>query len=119
MSKKSKFFILASLIFFGVSVVSSALGIALFANLSFSVFGPLSGLGALIHGLSGVIGSGVGLIFGTVIALILNLKIGKKWMEEFGQSEGERKAERTRLIFLSFLAFLALLWGLIVVIAEF
>lgn len=119
MTKKTKFFILASLVFFGVSCIFSALGFLLSLRLSFLLFGPLSGIGGWIHGLGGVIGLTIGLIFGTVIALVINLKIGKKWMEEFGQSEGERKAERTRLLFLSFLAFLALLWGLIVAIAEF
>ena len=118
MTKKAKFFILASLIFFGTSVAFSVGGFFLLGWLSFSTLGPLSGLGALIHGLNTVIGVILGLIFGTLIALVINLKIGKKWMEEFGQSEGERKAERTRLIFLSFLAFLALLWGLIVAIAR-
>ncbi len=117
MSKKTKFFLLASLVFFGVSVAFSAISGFLFAQLSFMKIGPLSGIGGWIYGLVGVTGVVVGLLVGTVIALILNLKIGKRWMEEFGQSEGERKAERTRLIFLSFLAFLVLLWGLILVIA--
>ena len=118
MTKKSKFFLLASLVFFGNSVAFSVLGFFLLGWLSFSTLGPLSGLGALIHGLNTVIGVILGLLFGTLLALVLNLKIGKKWMKDFGQSEGEQKAERTRLTCLSFLAFLVLLWGLIVVIAR-
>ena len=119
MNKKSKFFILASLIFFGVSVAFSAISGFLFAQLSFMKIGPLSGIGGWIYGLVGVTGVVVGLLVGTLVALVLNFKIGKKWMAEFGQSEGERKAERTRLTCLSFLAFLVLLWLLIVAIARF
>ena len=119
MNKKSKFFILASLIFFGISCLVSAICFLCFLRLSYVLFGPLSGLGSMIHGLAGVIGVVVGLLVGTLLALVLNFKIGKKWMAEFGQSEGERKAERTRLTCLSFLAFLVLLWLLIVAIARF
>jgi len=118
MTKKTKFFLLASLIFFGTSVAFSVIGGLLLVRLSLLYFGPLSGLGGMIHGLGGVIGTILGLIFGTLIALVLNLKLGKKWEDEFGQSEGERGAERIRLTCLSFLAFLVLLWGLIVVIAR-
>lgn len=119
MTGKTRFFIFASLIFFGVSTVSSAVSGLLFAQISFLKFGPLSGLGGWIYGLVGVVGVIVGLISGTLIALVINLKIGKKWMDEFGQSEAERKGERWRLTCLSFLAFLVLLWGLIVAIARF
>ena len=119
MSKKTKFFILSSLIFFGISVISSVLGGLLFAQLVFLRLGPLSGLGGWIYGLVGVIGVGVGLLVGTLIALVINLKIGKKWGGEFAPSEEEGNYERIRLTCLSFLAFLVLLWGLIVAIAEF
>ena len=118
MTKKTKFFLLASLIFFLVSSVSSVLSWFIFAQLSFLYFGPLSGLGAFIHGFVGVTGVVVGLIFGALAALVINFKIGGKWMEEFGHSEGEQKAERTRLTCLSFLVFLVMLWGLIVLITS-
>ena len=118
MSKKSKFFILASLVFFGVSCIFSAAGFLLSLRLSYLIFGPLSGIGGWIHGLVGVAGVIVGLIFGTLVALVINFKIGGKWMEEFGHSEGEQKAERTRLTCLSFLVFLVMLWGLIVLITS-
>jgi len=119
MTKKSKFFILSSLVFFVVSCISSAIGFLLSLRISFLLFGPLSGIGGWIHGLAGVVGLVIGLILGAVAALVINFKIGGKWMEEFGHSEGEQKAERTRLTCLSFLVFLILLWGLIVVIARF
>ena len=115
---KNKFFLLGSLVFFLVSVTSSVLTWFIFAQLSFLAFGPLSGLGAFVHGLVGVAGVVFGLILGTLVALIINLKIGKKWMKDFGWSEGEQKAERTRLTCLSFIVFLIMLWGLIVVIAR-
>ena len=118
MTKKSKFFLLASLIFFGVSTSSSVLGWLVFAQLSFSLFGPLTGLGAFVHGLIGVTGVIVGLFVGVLIALFINLKIGRKWMGEFGERESERKGERARLTCLSFIVFLVLLWCLIVVIAR-
>jgi len=118
MTKKSKFFLLASLIFFGVSVASSVLGFFAVGQLSFLLFGPLTGLGQLIYGLAGVIGTIVGLFVGALIALFINLKIGRKWMGEFGERESERKGERARLTCLSFIVFLVLLWCLIVVIAR-
>jgi hypothetical protein len=99
-------------------VASSAFGVFFFAKVSFFLFGPLSGLGALIHALSGVAGSLVGLIVGAVVALIINTKIGKKWESDFGQSAGEQQAERVRLTCLGFLLFLVLLWLLIVAIAR-
>ena len=119
MSQKTKFFILASSIFFGVSCVVSGVGFLLSLRLSYLLFGPLSGIGGWIHGLAGVIGLVFSLLVGTLIALVINLKIGKKWREEFAPSEEEGNYERIRLTCLSFLAFLVLLWGLIVAIAEF
>jgi len=119
MSRKTKFFILAPLIFFCVSCMLSAVGFLLSLRLSFLLFGPLSGIGGWIHGLAGVVGLTIGLIAGTLIALVINLKIGKKWEKEFGQSEGEQSAERIKLTCLSFLVFLVLLWGLIIAIAKF
>ncbi len=118
LTKKNKFFILASLVFFVVSVVFSAVSGLLFSQITFMKVGPLSGIGGWIYGLVGVTGVIVGLLVGTLIALVINLKIGKKWEAEFGQSEGERGAERVRITCLSFLMFLVLLWGLIVLIAE-
>ena len=119
LTKKTKFFILASLIFFGTSFIFSVMGGLLFVQVSLLLLGPLSGLGGMIHGLGGVIGTILGLLVGTLIALIVNYKIGKKWEKDFGQSEGERGAERIRLTCLSFLMFLVLLWLLIVAIARF
>ncbi len=118
LNKKNKFFILASLVFFGVSCIFSAVGFLLSLRLSFLLFGPLSGIGGWIHGLAGVIGLTIGLIFGAVIGLVINLKLGKKWEAELGETETERKAERVRLTCLSFLAFLVLLWGLILLVAR-
>ena len=118
MSQKTKFFILASLAFFGVSCVFSAVGFLLSLRFSYLLFGPLSGIGGWIHGLTGVIGLVIGLFIGTLVALVINLKIGKKWMKDFGYSEGEQKAERTRITCLSFLVFLVMLWLLIVAIAR-
>jgi len=118
MNRKTKFLFLASLVFFGFSVSFSALGGLLLVQLSLLYFGPLSGLGGMIHGLGGVIGTAIGLLVGTLVALIINLKIGKKWEKEFGRSEGEQSAERIKLTCLSFLVFLVLLWGLIIAIAK-
>ena len=119
MTQKTKFFLLASLVFFGVSVALSAISGLFFAQLSFMKFGPLSGLGGWVYGLIGVTGVTVGLLIGVLIALVVNIKLGKKWEKDFGQSEGERGAERIRLTCLSFLMFLVLLWLLIVAIARF
>jgi hypothetical protein len=115
---KLKFFVLAALIFFLVSVAFSTLGFFIVGWLSSLLFGSLTGLGQLIYGLFGMTGTILGLLIGALVALVINLKIGKKWMKDFGWSEGEQKAERIRLIFLSFLFFLVMLWELVVLITE-
>ena len=85
----------------------------------FGVEGGSLGLASLPFALASL-GAGLfGWVIGLVISLFLASMLSKKWMGEFGYSEGEQKAERTRLTCLSFLAFLVLLWCLIVAIARF
>jgi len=108
LTKKTKFFIFGSSIFFAVSCIFSGIGFLLSLRLSFLLFGPLSGIGGWIHGLAGVIGTILGLLIGALVALLINYKLGKKW----------EIPERIRLTCLSFLMFLLLLWGVIVAIAR-
>ncbi len=118
MDRNKQFFLISTLVFLTLFLIGFFSAFRLTLYILVSYLGATEGLQGLGQIFSSFITGTVGGLLGAVVALIINLKIGKRWMEEFGYSEGEQKAERTRLTCLSFIAFLILLWGLIVVIAR-
>ena len=119
MNKKKQFSLVSIIVFLTLFLIGFFSAFRLILYVLVSYLGATEGLQGLGQILSSFIIGTIGGLIGTLVALVINFKIGKKWMGEFGYSEGEQKAERTRLTCLSFLAFLVLLWGLIVVIARF
>ena len=118
MDKNRQFFLISVFMFLTLFLVGFFSVFRLTLYILVSYLGATEGLQGLGQILSSFITGTVGGLVGTLIALVINLKIGKKWREEFAPSEEEGNYERIRLTCLSFLVFLVLLWGLIVLIAR-
>ena len=118
---QKKFFVTTTLLILAVSSVGFLVGLrSTWGGLIdfFGVEGGSLGLASLPFALASLGAGFLGWVIGLVVSLFLVSILAKRWMEEFGERESERKGERARLTCLSFIVFLVLLWCLIVVIAR-